>query len=169
MFVKRLTLLLTLLGAILMGLLAVACTPTGGEQGAEDATDAPATDLPTTAAPATAAPATDAPPDATATGEAPDDGSQLPSGEVPQEMFDAVVEDALARTGAERASVSVQKSEQVQWSDGSLGCPAPDVMYTQAIVDGYQVILDVGGTTYDYRLSDTGYFVLCEGGQPVSP
>jgi hypothetical protein len=156
----------------------VACTPAAGEPAADDATDAPTDDAAATGAPATAVPATEAPateapatntPATEAPGGTPANGAGLSSGEVPQELFDAVVADALARSGAERSSVSVQTSEQVEWSDGSLGCPAPDMMYTQAIVPGYHVILDVGGTTYDYRLSDSGLIILCENGLPVMP
>ena len=84
-------------------------------------------------------------------------------------MFDAVVADALARSGAQRSAVAVAKSEQVQWSDGSLGCPAPGTMYTQAIINGYQVILTINNRSYDYHLSDSGYFVLCESGLPNGP
>ena len=97
-----------------------------------------------------------------------DDGGELSSGEVPQALFDAVVADALARSGASQGSVAVPTAEQVEWSDGSLGCPAPDMMYTQAIVPGYHVVLDVGGQTYDYRLSERGLMVLCENGLPVT-
>jgi len=93
----------------------------------------------------------------------------LPAGEVPQAMFDAVVADALTRSGAARSAVVVEKSEQVQWSDGSLGCPQPDMMYTMAIVDGYQIVLNVGGERLDYRLNDSGYFVLCENARPGAP
>jgi hypothetical protein len=39
-------------------------------------------------------------------------------------------------------------------------------MYTQALVDGYWVVLAVGEQEYDYRASDTGYFFLCEGLHP---
>jgi len=59
-------------------------------------------------------------------------------------------------------AVKVIQSEQVVWSDGSLGCPRPGEMYTQALVDGYRVVLEQSGETYDYRVANTGYFFLCE-------
>ncbi len=95
-----------------------------------------------------------------ATPEAP--GADFTSGEVPQEMFDAVLGDLLTNTGETRAHVTLVKAEQVTWNDGSLGCPEPGVMYTQALIDGYQVVLSVGDKSYDYHLSDRGNFVLCE-------
>lgn len=48
------------------------------------------------------------------------------------------------------------------FSDTSLGCPKPDQMYAQVITPGYQVILEVQGTQYDYRLTDQDNVILCE-------
>ncbi len=89
------------------------------------------------------------------------DNPELSSGEVPQDLFDAVLADLLANTGADRSAVRVASAEAITWNDGSLGCPQPGVMYTMALVDGFQVIFDVNGDTYDYHLSDSGQFVLC--------
>ncbi len=50
----------------------------------------------------------------------------------------------------------------MQWPDGSLGCPEPGVMYTQAVVDGSQIVVEAGGETYDYRLDGSGNFRLCD-------
>jgi hypothetical protein len=93
----------------------------------------------------------------------------LSSGEVPQGLFDSVVADMLSRSGGDRSAVQVLKSEAVEWPDGSLGCPQPGMMYTQAIVSGYHVILALGDETYDYRLSDRGSFVLCQNPVPGAP
>jgi hypothetical protein len=30
------------------------------------------------------------------------------------------------------------------WNDGSLGCPEPGMMYTQALVNGYWLIIEAG-------------------------
>ncbi len=35
-------------------------------------------------------------------------------------------------------------------------------MYTQAVVDGSQIVVEAGGETYDYRLDGNGNFKLCE-------
>lgn len=87
---------------------------------------------------------------------------ELLSGETPQGFFDAIVNDMISRSGGDRSAVRVLKSEAVEWGDGSLGCPQPGMMYTQAIVSGYHVILAVGEETYDYRLTERGTFVLCQ-------
>lgn len=83
-------------------------------------------------------------------------------GEVPPDLLEEIVADLMGRVGVERSAVNVVRTEQVVWPDGSLGCPRPDQVYTQALVDGYQVVLEQGGEMYDYRVSDKGYFFLCE-------
>lgn len=91
------------------------------------------------------------------------------SGEIPQELFESVLTDLLSRIGEGRSSVTLVSAQAITWNDGSLGCPQPGAMYTQALVNGFQVIFDVAGETYDYRLSDGGYFTLCSNPLPNSP
>lgn len=91
------------------------------------------------------------------------------TGEVPQELLEAVIEDLLGRLDANREAIVVEKAEYVIWRDGSLGCPQPDTMYTMAPVPGYQIVLRVGQESYDYHTSDQGYLVLCEGGLAQKP
>ena len=90
-------------------------------------------------------------------------------GEVPQDLLEAVFEDLLERPGVDREAIAVEQAEYVIWRDGSLGCPQPDMMYTQALVPGYRIVLRVGDETFDYHASERGYFVLCEGGLAQEP
>lgn len=94
----------------------------------------------------------------------PDEAAPV-AGEVPAELLDRIMADLEGRTGALRAEFSVARAMAVQWNDGSLGCPKPGEMYTQAIVPGYKVVLRHGDTSYDYHASERGYFVLCAGPQ----
>jgi hypothetical protein len=56
--------------------------------------------------------------------------------------------------------VVVVSAEEVTFPDGSLGCPQPGMVYTQAMVDGYKIVAEAGGKTYDYRGSGST-FRLC--------
>jgi hypothetical protein len=47
--------------------------------------------------------------------------------------------------------VTVISAEAVTFPDGSLGCPEPGMAYTQALVDGYKIVAEAGGKTYDFR------------------
>lgn len=110
-------------------------------------------------------PAALSPPAATPSGSE----ATLNRGEVPQELFDAAVAHLPMTSGNTRSEVEVLKSESVVWNDGSLGCPQPDTMYTQALVDGYQIVFRVGDKEYDYHLSANGAIVLCENSLPNLP
>ena len=43
---------------------------------------------------------------------------------------------------------SVTNVEDVEWSDSSLGCPQPDMMYMQVITPGSRITLERGGQQY---------------------
>lgn len=88
------------------------------------------------------------------------------TGEVPASLMDAILQDVSQRTGAQPAQVKVIRAQAVVWNDGSLGCPQPGMFYTQALVRGFWVVLELDGKTYDYHAAESGYFVLCENGQP---
>jgi hypothetical protein len=87
--------------------------------------------------------------------------------------LDAIVQAARA-DAARRGAVSPEvfetvSVERVTWSDGSLGCPQPDRMYTQALVPGYRVRLRGPAGVLDYHASQRGALVLCPPGQAIDP
>jgi len=84
------------------------------------------------------------------------------TGEVPAELLERIRVDAAGRLGVAPGEVAIMRAESVTWSDGSLGCPRPDVLYTQAIEPGYWVVLQAGEHQLDYRARTRGDFVLCE-------
>ena len=96
-------------------------------------------------------------------------GSDPLTGEVPQDLLDAVLDDLADQLDAGREAIAVEQAGAVVWRDGSLGCPQPDMMYTQALVPGYRIVLRVSEETFDYHASERGYFVLCEGGLAQEP
>lgn len=84
-------------------------------------------------------------------------------GEVPEAIIEAILGEAVARTGLTEEQLEVERAEAVTWSDGSLGCPKPGEFYTQAQVDGYWVELSGPDVWLDYRVDNNGQFKLCEG------
>lgn len=86
--------------------------------------------------------------------------------QVPQDLLDAILADAQARTGLPRAQITVIHAEAVTWRDGSLGCPQPGMAYTEALVPGYWVMLLAAGQELDYHASDRGSFFLCDSPLP---
>lgn len=84
------------------------------------------------------------------------------TGEVPVEILDEILADLSKRTGAGRGDIQVVRAEAVVWNDGSLGCPKPGEFYIQMMINGYWVVMEVEGIAYDFRVSGTGHFRLCE-------
>ncbi len=59
--------------------------------------------------------------------------------------------DAAERAGVDEEDVAFVTIEMVTWSDGALGCPEPDRMYTQALVEGYRIVLEADGERLVYH------------------
>src|SRR6266487_1130586 len=68
-------------------------------------------------------------------------------GQVPQAILDPILKEAAALTSVARDQLVVVRAESVVWNDGSLGCPEPGMMYTQALVNGYRVVINAAGQT----------------------
>jgi predicted small lipoprotein YifL len=79
--------------------------------------------------------------------------------------------DLAGRLGVDVADIEVTAYETVTWSDGSLGCPQPGMMYTQALVDGYLIQLMVDGQTYNYHGANGRDPFLCvkDGDESTGP
>jgi len=77
----------------------------------------------------------------------------------------AALADATHRTGIDADVLKVVSAERVIWLDGSLGCPEPEVMYTQALVPGYHIRIEAGGETLDYHGGMQGAPLLCPPGR----
>jgi hypothetical protein len=70
--------------------------------------------------------------------------------------------DLAARTGLSLDEIELIEVQSVVWPDGSLGCPQPDMGYTQVQVDGLLIRLGAGGQTYEYHSGGTRAPFLCE-------
>jgi hypothetical protein len=76
---------------------------------------------------------------------------------------------AARHTGLAPDAHAVLGAERVTWSDGSLGCPAPDRMYTQSLVPGYRVRLRGPDGELDVHLDARGNAMLCPPGRALAP
>jgi hypothetical protein len=83
-------------------------------------------------------------------------------GEAPEAAITATKDELARNLGISPDVIDVEMATAVTWNDGALGCAQPGQAYTQAIVRGYQLILEVEGRRYDYRVTEQGYFLLCE-------
>jgi hypothetical protein len=71
-------------------------------------------------------------------------------------------EDIAQKLSVEASAVELVAYEKIVWRDGSLGCPLPDMMYTQAMVDGYVIQMRVDGQIYSYHGARGRDPFLCE-------
>lgn len=89
-----------------------------------------------------------------------------PRGEVPNEVRDRVVADLSARTGRDVAATSGYyritelRSQAMTWPDRRLGCELEAAPARRDSVSGYWVVLQIGASTYDYRVAGER-IVLC--------
>ena len=81
--------------------------------------------------------------------------------EAPETHMEAIRAD-LNERGVAGSEATLVEAHKKMWRTGALGCPIPGATYTQALVDGWQIVVKVGDTTYDYRFGTTPSPVLCE-------
>lgn len=74
----------------------------------------------------------------------------------------AAIADAAQRFGVPEEEVAVAGALDVVWADGSLGCPEDGMAYTQALVEGYLLTLEVEGRRVAYHGEDGVAPFLCE-------
>jgi hypothetical protein len=76
------------------------------------------------------------------------------------------VADLAARQGVDPSTISTVSFEEVTWRDGSIGCPQPDMNYTQALVPGIRLVLELNGRRYEYHAGGERTIFLCEKPEP---
>jgi hypothetical protein len=76
-------------------------------------------------------------------------------------VVQAAIRDLAGRLGVPETEIEVVEAREVQWPDGALGCPEEGKMYTQAVVDGSQVMLGADERVYDYHAGADGKPFLC--------
>jgi len=83
-----------------------------------------------------------------------------------QSFIDKAVTDLAGRLGIAESEVTVLSAVLVVWSDTSLGCPQPDMVYAQVLQDGSLIELQAGENVYRYHTGGNQYVpFLCE--QPM--
>jgi len=126
---------------VLSGLLFAACGVAGDDTGADEPTST-STSIPTTSTTI----------ETTSTSE-----NQMSEQAVVQEA----IRDLAGRLEVAEEEIEVVEVRDVQWPDGALGCPEEGKMYTQAVVDGTQVLLGAEARVYDYHAGVDGEPFLC--------
>ncbi len=82
-------------------------------------------------------------------------------GEVPPDLLEGIIAHAASLLGVSAEELDIARAGEAEWPDGAWGCPEPGVVYTQALVRGYWIELQLGDLTLDYRTDGEGRFRLC--------
>jgi hypothetical protein len=84
-------------------------------------------------------------------------------------LADQAIADLAERMGYAPEEIEIMRFENVTWRNGSLGCPLPGMMYTQALVDGSLIELSAGGKIYSYHSGGGRPPFLCESPDKQEP
>ena len=74
--------------------------------------------------------------------------------------------DLAKRLGIDPGEISVVSAEEVTWSDASIGCPKPGMMYAQVLTPGSRIVLEANGKRYEYHAAAGKTPFLCEHPKP---
>ena len=101
------------------------------------------------------------------------DGTQMPVPilpAAPSELLDRLIEQAIQdlaqRLSISAGQISIIQAREVVWSDSSLGCPQPGMMYLMVLSPGFQIILSDGSREYHYHASQVSPVFYCENPSP---
>ena len=84
-------------------------------------------------------------------------------------LHHAVLADAQRRSRVDPDRIRVVHSEAVTWRDGSLGCPEPGKMYTQALIRGYLIRIQADAAVLEYHASTRGQWLYCPAERAIAP
>ena len=80
-----------------------------------------------------------------------------------EQAVSAAKKDLVQKKGLSAETITLVEASEVEWSDTSLGCPEPGMMYAQVITPGFRIMLSAGGETYEYHSDTAGSRVItCE-------
>ena len=80
----------------------------------------------------------------------------------------SAIADLQQRVGEVPELSQILRAEEVTWSDSSLGCPEPELIYVQVLSAGIWLVLSYRGQEFDYRVTDT-HSLLCTQAQQQEP
>ena len=77
--------------------------------------------------------------------------------------------DLANRLAVSTNEINLTEAMSVTWPDSSLGCPQEGMFYAQVLTAGYLILLEQGGTTYEYHASSGDTIVTCDNPSPPVP
>lgn len=94
-----------------------------------------------------------------------DDAEQIsePDRVVPSEVRERMVADLAGRLDISPKKILTLSADPAVWEDASLGCDRlSELTEQEELIEGYRIVLSYAQQRYDYRVRESGPFVLCE-------
>ncbi len=82
------------------------------------------------------------------------------TGSKEERMTELAKDDLAALLGVKKSDISIESVTEEIWTSGALGFPEKGKFYTQALVNGYRIILIHKGKRYEYHTNSEGYVKL---------
>ena len=100
--------------------------------------------------------------------------TQMPTSPLPvdagiQSLIEKAKADLVNRLVVSANEIRLVEATSVTWPDSSLGCPQEGMVYTQVLTPGYLILLEYGGTTFEYHASSRDSIVTCDNPSPPVP
>jgi len=87
-----------------------------------------------------------------------------------EQIIQLAQKDLAQRLSLAPEAIRLVSVKAMEWSDASLGCPQPGMMYAQVITPGFRAVLEAEGQTYEYHTDAGRSVVLCgTDGLPIEP
>ena len=86
-----------------------------------------------------------------------------------EEAVEAARQDLADRQSVEHETIGVVEAREVTWRNGALGCPEEGMMYTQALVRGYYILLADAVGEHAYHAGSDGKPFFCPADRSQPP
>lgn len=86
-----------------------------------------------------------------------------------EEAIEAARQELAGRSGVEAEQLVIVEARATTWPNGALGCPEEGMMYTQALVDGFYIVLSDGEEEYAYHAGRNGKPFFCPAERSQAP
>jgi hypothetical protein len=83
-----------------------------------------------------------------------------------ENLIETAKADLAQRLAISTDQIILVEATEAEWSDSSLGCPQPDMLYLQVITPGYRILLESNGTQYEYHSNRDSYVIYCDNANP---
>lgn len=93
----------------------------------------------------------------------------VPMPDGPQNLIEKAKSDLAQRLSIAISEINLVKVEEVVWSNASLGCPQPGMVYADMLTAGYLVLLGAKDTVYEYHTSKGTEVIYCVNPLPPVP